>query len=268
VRDHFLRIAQVTYARHLGFVDLVRLAELNLATAFRGAILRGDLRGQDLSGFDFTGGEFNGCDLTGADLSRAEGVTPEMLVHAITDETTIWPRTFFWASGRAPSWADDWGHDEYGPWVTFRVPNTDVTQRMRWCPPGSFMMGSPDDEWGRVEDESPHHRVTLVRGFWVFDTACTEKLWTAVMGMPPSGIRSAGIFPVTHVNWSEVQAFAQALNVLLPGLSVGLPSEACWEYACRAGTETPTGFGETVTLEQVRFHEYGLVPVGSLPANP
>src|SRR3954469_24390026 len=51
-----------------------------------------------------------------ADLSQTQGVTPEMLAYAITDETTILPRAFFWASGRAPSWAEDWGQDEHGPW--------------------------------------------------------------------------------------------------------------------------------------------------------
>jgi pentapeptide repeat protein len=108
-RDHFRRIAQVAHARYLGFADLVGLAELDPATAFRGAVLCGDLRGQDLSGFDFTGAEFCGCDLTGADLSRVEGVTLEMLDHAVVDETTVLPRPFFWANGRTPSWAEDWG---------------------------------------------------------------------------------------------------------------------------------------------------------------
>jgi formylglycine-generating enzyme required for sulfatase activity len=266
-KDHLRRIAQVAHARHLGFVDLVGLAELDPATAFRGAVLRGDLRGQDLSGFDFTGAEFCGCDLTGADLSRTEGVTPKMLADAITDETTILPRPLFWANGQVPSWAEDWGRDEYGPWVTFRVPGTDIAQRMRWCPPGSFMMGSPDDEPMRYDDEGPRHHVTFEQGYWMFDTVVTEALWFAVTGRDPEKPRGAG-YPVTQVNWHDARDFIQRLNTLLLGLSISLPSEACWEYACRAKTETRYSFGAQVTKQQVCFGSKAPVPVARFSPNP
>jgi formylglycine-generating enzyme required for sulfatase activity len=266
--DVLRRIARVAQARHLGFVELVALAELDPATAFRGAVLRGDLSGQDLGGFDFTGATLAHCDLTGADMTRTDGVTPEMLANAVTDAATRPPRAFFWDGGRAPSWAEDWGRDEYGAWVTFRVPGTDVTQRMRWCPPGTFMMGSPDDEPGRFDSEGPRHTVTFAQGFWMFDTACTDKLWTAVMGEPPAGTRHDGRFPVTGVRWRDAGDFARRLNTKLPGLSIGLPSEARWEYACRAGTQTPHSFGEQVTQQQVCFASKAPVAAASLPANP
>nr|WP_294508662.1 SUMF1/EgtB/PvdO family nonheme iron enzyme [uncultured Rhodopila sp.] len=266
--DVLRRIARVARARHLGFVELVGLAELDPATAFRGAVLRGDLSGQDLGGFDFTGATFAHCDLTGADMTRTDGVTPEMLANAVTDAATCLPRAFFWDGGRAPSWAEDWGHDEYGPWVTLRVPGTDVTQRMRWCPPGTFMMGSPDDEPGRNDREGPRHQVMFAQGFWMFDTACTEQLWTAVMGAAPAGISYGGRFPVTQVDWHEAEDFVRRLNTKLPGLSIGLPSEACWEYACRAGTETPYSFGAQVTRQLVCFDSRSPVVAASLPANP
>jgi formylglycine-generating enzyme required for sulfatase activity len=267
-KDHLRRIARVAHARHLGFVELVGLAELDPATAFRGAVLRGDLCGQDLGGFDFTGATFANCDLTGADMTRTDGVTPEMLANAVTDAATRPPRAFFWDGGRAPSWAEDWGRDEYGAWVTFRVPGTDVTQCMRWCPPGTFMMGSPDDEPDRDNDEGPRHTVTFAQGFWMFDTACTEQLWTAVMGEPPAGTRHDGRFPVTGVRWRDAGDFARRLNALLPGLSIGLPSEARWEYACRAGTQTPHSLGEQVTQQLVCFASKAPVVAASLPANP
>ena len=261
------RIAKVAHARDLNFVELVGVAKLNPARAFRDAILRGSMRGQDLRGFDFAGAEFRGCDLTGADLSWTVGVTPEMLASAITDDTTILPRAYFWAGGRAPSWAEDWGRDAYGAWVTFRVPNTGVTQRMRWCPPGEFMMGSPESESGRFDDEGPQHRIVLEQGFWMFDTACTEALWSAVMNAPPEHPRGSG-FPVTQVSWDDACDFVQRLNDALPGLGIDLPSEARWEYSCRAGTDTPYSFGKRVSKKRVCYASGGPVEAGTLPANP
>ena len=80
-RDHLRRLIEVAHAQKMGFVELVGLAELNPAKAFRGVVAQNiDMRGQDLAGFDFTDATFIGCDFRGADLSRAKGVTPEMLV--------------------------------------------------------------------------------------------------------------------------------------------------------------------------------------------
>jgi formylglycine-generating enzyme required for sulfatase activity len=261
------RIAKVAHARDLNFIELVGLAKLNPAKAFRGAILRGDLRNQNLAGFDFIAAEFRGCDLTGADLSQTVGVTAEMLATAITDDTTILPRALFWATGKPPSWAADWGRDSYGPWVAFRVPNTGVTQRMRWCPPCEFMMGSPDGEPGRYDNEGPRHRVVLEQGFWMFDTACSEALWSAVMHDPPRSPRGIH-YPVTQVSWDEAQEFVQRLNAALPGLAIDLPSEAQWEYACRAGTDTAYSFGKRPSKKRVRYDSKSPVEVGTLPANP
>ena len=162
--DHLRRIARVAQARDLSFVELVGLAELDPATAFRGATLRGSMRGQDLRGFDFTGAEFLGCDLSGADLWWTEGITPEMLGGAITDAATRRPRALFWSYSMPPEWADQWGIDRYGPWVSIAVAGDDgtkVEQRLRWCPPGHFLMGSPPEESGRYHNEGPQHEVTL-----------------------------------------------------------------------------------------------------------
>ena len=85
-------------------------------------------------------------------------------------------------SGRAasPAWAADWGRDQFGAWATFRVGG--VTPEAALDSPGRFLMGSPRDEEGRYDDEGPQHEVTIERGFWLFDTPCTQALWEAVMG--------------------------------------------------------------------------------------
>ena len=167
-------------------------------------------------------------------------------------------RNAFWQSGQPPSWADKngWGTDEYGHWVTFSVENKQgqkITQRMRWIEPGTFLMGSPENEPERLDDEGPQHSVTIGRGFWLFDTACTQALWEAVMGENPSRFKGADR-PVENVSWNDCQDFLQRLNERLPGLDLALPSEAQWEYACRAGTTTPFSFGANITPEQVNYN--------------
>ena len=269
-RDHMRRIVAVAHARDLGFVDLVGLAELDPATAFRGAVIRGaDLRHQDLAGFDLTGARLIDCRVAGLDLSRALGVTEVTLAGSDRDGTVRLPpapRDAFWATGIPPSWAEDWGRDQYGPWVSFRVPG-DVRQRMRWIPAGEFMMGSPKDEPGRFERESPLHRVTIAHGFWMFETACREELWEAVTGKMP-GDSLGPSFPVTGVSWTDARDFAERLNGALPGIALELPSEARWEYACRAGTTTPYHFGKRISQKRARYDRYdGPVEVGGLPPN-
>ncbi|WP_205215850.1 formylglycine-generating enzyme family protein [Azospirillum brasilense] len=203
-------------------------------------------------------------------------------VMVVTTEESANPeedRNAFWKSGIPPAWAEDWGWDDFGAWVTFRVAT--VVQKMRWIAPGHFRMGSPGDEAERFDNEGPQHAVTLTRGFWLFDTACSQALWRAVMDQNPSRFQDDERCPVEQVSWTEAQGFLERLNQRLPGLSLDLPTEAQWEYACRAGTTTPFSFGGTVTPSRVNYdgrHPYrngplGLyrertVPVGSLPPNP
>jgi formylglycine-generating enzyme required for sulfatase activity len=98
-------------------------------------------------------------------------------------------------------------------------------------------MGSAEEEEGRYDDEGPRHEVHISRGYWLFDTPCTQALWQAVMGDNPSGFQGAAR-PVENVSWKGCQGFIEALNAQLPGLGLRLPTEAQWEYACRAGMET------------------------------
>jgi len=154
-----------------------------------------------------------------------------------------------------PSWTHAMGRDRYGLWAAFRVH--EVEQRMRWIPPGRFMMGSPADEKGRYEDEGPQHLVTIAQGFWMAETPCTQALWEAVMGDNPSRFKSpdSGKRPVESVSWDDVQPFIAELEKQLKdpqtNESFGLPSEEQWEYACRAGTTTPR-YGE---LDAVAWYD-------------
>ena len=84
-----------------------------------------------------------------------------------------------------------------------------VRQRLRWIPPGRFLMGSPPDEEGRYSDEGPQHEVTIAEGFWMFDTPCTQALWEALMGENPSEFKSADR-PVESVTWDRLPGVCSA----------------------------------------------------------
>ncbi len=170
-----------------------------------------------------------------------------------------------------------YGRDRFGIWQTVEMGG--VGQTFRWIPPGSFRMGSEVGEIGRSNYEL-QREVTLTFGFWLADTACTQALWTALMGGNPSEFKGAER-PVENVSFDAVDGFLKRWNEQNPGFPVRLPREAEWEYACRAGTTTPFSFGETVTTDHVNFdggypyldsdpkgaNRNQTVPVKSLPAN-
>jgi formylglycine-generating enzyme required for sulfatase activity len=155
-----------------------------------------------------------------------------------------------------PSWAVDFGSDRYGLYATFELKP--VRQRMRWIPPGRFFMGSAEGrDYGRGK-ESPEHEVVITQGYWMFDTPCTQGLWTALMGDNPSYFPDPER-PVEQVSWEDTVRFSKKLNErlakdyppnvnsLVDGwerLLFRLPTEAEWEYACRAGTTGDTYAGD------------------------
>jgi len=138
-------------------------------------------------------------------------------------------------------WMVELGRDAHGAWATTMVSGVEV--KFRWCPPGKFLMGSPATEEGRFGDEGPQHEVELTRGFWLGETPVTQSLWQAVMGSNPSGFQG-GDRPVEQVSWEDCQQFMSRANGVQAGLAVRLPTEAEWEYACRAGTKGPTWLGK------------------------
>jgi formylglycine-generating enzyme required for sulfatase activity len=154
----------------------------------------------------------------------------------------------FWKSGRKPDWVSGFGRDDYGLWCEFQVPRHDgegvVTQRMRWIKPGTFMMGSPEGEEERYEDESPWHRVTLTKGFWMADTQVTQELWMAVSGRKNPSHFEGGTNPVERVSWEDCEKWISKLCEHHAFFKISLPSEAQWEYVCRAGSTTAYCFGD------------------------
>ncbi|MFK7734775.1 MAG: formylglycine-generating enzyme family protein, partial [Pirellulaceae bacterium] len=133
------------------------------------------------------------------------------------------------------------GRDKFGAWAEFAVEG--VRARLRYCPPGQFTMGSPEDEPGHWEFEGHPLNVTLAKAFWMMETPVTQALYEAVMGNNPSNFKSP-TRPVEQVSWDDAQEFVERLHGRVPGLGLRLPSEAEWEYACRAGTTTAYSFGD------------------------
>ena len=147
------------------------------------------------------------------------------------------------------SWASGWGEDEFGLWMAFSYKGQ--RQQFRWCEPGSFLMGSPEDEPLRSTSET-QHEVTFSKGFWIADTAVTQGLWEAVMDDNPSNFKGENR-PVDTVSWNDTHVFIDALNRMKPELKLFLPSEAQWECACRAGSITPFCWGEQINSELMNF---------------
>ncbi len=162
-------------------------------------------------------------------------------------------------------------------------------------PSGSFLMGSPPNEAKRANDEGPQHEVTL-QGFFMSQTPITQAQWRKVAEWTPikaerwgrrlhlnpsrfGGRLDSDQRPVAQVTWHDAMEFCHRLSQRT-GRHYTLPSEAQWEYACRAGTTTPFAFGDTLTSDLANYdatYSYGdgpkgkwrkqTTPVGMFPAN-
>lgn len=120
-----------------------------------------------------------------------------------------------------------------------------ATMEMIYVAPGSFMMGSPLSEDGRDNDEV-QRQVTLTKGFWLGKYEVTQAQWRSVMGNNPSHFKGDDR-PVENVSWDDCQMFIQKVNAQL-NCGARLPTEAEWEYACRAGTTTSLPSGENLVV--------------------
>jgi formylglycine-generating enzyme required for sulfatase activity len=158
--------------------------------------------------------------------------------------------------------------------------------RFCWAPAGSFRMGSPPEEPERRDDEGPVD-VTITHGFWMGKYEVTQGEWAAVMGaFPREQDKGRGPdLPVYWVSWLEADEFCRRLTTraresrtLPDGWEVRLPTEAQWEYACRAGTSTATAFGNRLDKTRANIAtpypgggtgkpEGESVKVGTYPAN-
>ena len=133
-----------------------------------------------------------------------------------------------------------------GDTETIMLPG-DVPLEMVWMPFGTFMMGSPDTEFGRLPREGPRHAVAFSSGFWMAKYELTKRQWQAVMGTTPWNgkpyVQTYPESPAVYLSWNDATVFVGAINALT-GKTFRLPSEAEWEYACRAGTATRFYWGE------------------------
>jgi len=130
---------------------------------------------------------------------------------------------------------------------------------MIWVEPGTFMMGSPVSEPNRRSDET-QHEVTLTKGFWLGKYEVTQSQWREVMGTSPS-LFAGDNLPVEQVSWEDAMSFCAKFTeqesgaARLPaGYIYSLPTEAQWEYACRAGTTTATAYGDSLSSTQANFN--------------
>ncbi|MBM3266975.1 MAG: formylglycine-generating enzyme family protein [Candidatus Sericytochromatia bacterium] len=159
---------------------------------------------------------------------------------------------------------------------------------VRWCPAGTFTMGSPVFEPERRPGED-QVQVLISKGFWVGQHEVTQGEWQRIVGAAPEpfNVGEGAAFPMYRVNFAEAEDFclkltatARASGDLPADWEFRLPTEAQWEYAARAGTTAATSFGAALSSKQANFRgapynggEPGpsldrTVPVGSYPANP
>ncbi len=162
-----------------------------------------------------------------------------------------------------------------------------IGMRLAWIPAGEFLRGSPDTEEGREPAEGPQRRIRLTRPFYLGIHEVTQGQYRHVIGKNPSfysasgggakyGIRgNTDNHPVETVSWEDATAFCQTLSALPaerePGRTYRLPTEAEWEYACRAGTDTPFHYGTSFSSQQANFKgkwPYGGAAEGPSPGHP
>ena len=131
-------------------------------------------------------------------------------------------------------------------------------------PAGKFVMGSPESENGRKSDET-RHEVTLTKPFYICKYETTQEQYESVMGSNPSSTKGAKL-PVTNVSWEDCQEFVNKLNASTKG-GYRLPTEAEWEFACRAATSMVYSYGDSLVKSDANIDVDSIKAVGSYKAN-
>ena len=138
-------------------------------------------------------------------------------------------------------WCDDSTHGEQ---PVNSITNT-IGMKLNKIPAGTFMMGSPETEKDRGDDE-PQHKVTISKAFYIQTTEVTQGQWKAVMGTEPwkgkQFVKEGPNYAASFVSWDAAVAYCKNLSEK-ESKTYRLPTEAEWEYSCRAGTETRWSFG-------------------------
>lgn len=142
---------------------------------------------------------------------------------------------------------------------------TGIDMEMVWIDPGTMIMGASQAEFAHryygVVDEYPVHRVML-SGFWIGSYEVTQEQWTTLRPDNPAGFSKGGRLPVENVSWDAAMEFCQELSEKT-GRSYTLPTEAQWEFACRAGTATPFYTGFQLSSHQANVDHHYAYPGGN-----
>jgi formylglycine-generating enzyme required for sulfatase activity len=211
------------------------------------------------------------CEKESPVSSPPETTAPELLRHILT--------THGWLVREGDRWQVKTQVLEVEGYREELAPGVEIT--MLRIPEGSFLMGSPQGEQGRNGQEDPQHKVKL-REFFLAQMPITQAQWLVVaswekverdLNSDPSYFKGANC-PVGNVSWWDAKEFCHRLSQRT-GKSYGLPSEAQWEYACRAGTITPFHFGDTLMPKLANYygdgpkgiHRKRMTNVGTFPAN-
>lgn len=249
-------------------------AKLASANLHRANLSRASLQQADLTNAKLTGAKLVNADLTEAILCGANlvgaSLSDALLTGVRSDEGTKWPAGFdlaehITATNAKASRTDQW------PDPAGTVTNS-LGMKFVPIPAGEFLMGTPGDE-----GEEYQHRVRITKPFLLGMHQVTQSQYEQVTGENPSLFEGRDR-PVEHVTWKQAARFCELLSSLPDERRAGrryrLPTEAEWEYACRAGTTTPFNTGDTLERHQARFASKSLTEpkktrrVGSYPPNP
>jgi formylglycine-generating enzyme required for sulfatase activity/tRNA A-37 threonylcarbamoyl transferase component Bud32 len=146
-----------------------------------------------------------------------------------------------------------------------------IGMKLAYIPAGEFAMGSPQKEANHQGDEGPQHKVRITKAFYMGAYECRQGEYEKVMGKNPSAFKDSPDHPVEQVTWDEAVEFCKRLSELPDEKKTGrvyrLPTEAEWEYACRAGTTTTFHYGDSLSSKQANFNGGKTTKCGSYPPN-